>query len=98
AYLAMDLDLAGRADLRAALVGRYAEASGDDGLVAILPFYLCYRAYVRGKIALLAAREAEIPEAERRAHRELAAAAFDLARSHAERRPRPALLIMVGFS
>src|SRR5439155_10081791 len=32
AYLAMDLDLAGRTDLRGALVRCYIEASGDDTL------------------------------------------------------------------
>lgn len=98
AYLAMDLELAGRSDLRRALVDRYVALSGDPELRRVLPFYCCYRAYVRGKIALLAAEEAEIPAAERQAHRELAAAAFDLARSYAEARDHPLLLVMVGYS
>jgi len=98
AYLAMDLDLAGRADLRQVLVDRYVQLSADPQLRQLLPFYGCYRAYVRGKIALLTGEEAEIPAAERRSHQELAAAAFDLSRSYAERRERPALLITVGYS
>lgn len=98
AYLTMDLDLAGRADLREVLVRCYQQTSGDADLAAVLRFYQCYRAYVRGKIALLAAAEAEIPADERRGHEDLAAAAFDLSRSYAERRERPALLITVGFS
>lgn len=98
AYLAMDLDLAGRADLRRVLVDRYCEVSSDPGLHGVLPFYQCYRAYVRGKIALLAAAEPEMPAIQRDADRQLAAAAFDLARSYAEGRTTPALLITVGFS
>jgi aminoglycoside phosphotransferase family enzyme/predicted kinase len=98
AYLAMDLDLAGRCDLRSALVDRYVIESGDTGLRRLLPFYCCYRAYVRGKIALFAAGEAEIPPDERREHQAVAAAAFDLARSYAEVRDRPLLVAMMGFS
>jgi predicted kinase len=94
----MDLDLAGRADLRQVLVEEYAAASGDCWPPELLRFYRCYRAYVRGKIALLAAGEPEIPAAEREAHARLAAAAFDLARSYAEWRGRPALLITAGVS
>lgn len=98
AYLAMDLDLAGRADLRQVLVDRYVACANDPGLRSILPFYACYRAHVRGKIALLMAAEPEVPPPERRSQERLAAAAFDLSRSYAERRERPALLITVGYS
>lgn len=72
--------------------------NNDSGLTQVLPFYLAYRAMVRGNIALLAAREQEVPQEERAAQRLLAAAAYDLARSYAGRRPRPALLITVGYS
>lgn len=98
AYLAMDLDLAGRADLRQALIDRYVERSEDVSLRRLLPFYCCYRAYVRGKIALLTAEESEIPPAECRKQGDLAAAAFDLSRSYAARRERPILLVTVGYS
>lgn len=98
AYLAMDLDLAGQADLRCVLIDRYVSSSGDEQLRELLPFYQCYRAYVRGKIALLAAEEVEILAEERQSHRSLAAAAFDLSRSYAERFGPPALFITVGYS
>jgi predicted kinase len=98
AYLVMDLDLAGRADLRQVLVDRYVARAGDPSLRSVLPFYSCYRAHVRGKIALLMAAEPEVPSAERRSQERLAAAAFDLSRSYAVRRERPALLITVGYS
>jgi len=98
AYLAMDLDLAGHADLRADLMESYLRKAQDESLAQILPFYLVYRAIVRGNIALLAGRESEIPEPERQAQRDLAATAYDLARCYSHRRPRPALFITVGFS
>ena len=98
AYLAMDLDLVGRADLRQVLIDQYVERSADPDLRRLLSFYCCYRAYVRGKIALLAAEEAEVPAAERQSQHELAATAFDLSRSYATRRNRPVLLLMSGYS
>ncbi len=98
AYLAMDLDLAGRADLRAALVRRYAELTGDAELGRVLPFYKCYRAFVRGKIALLAADEPEVPQPQRAAERETAAAAFDLSRSYAQLPEGPLLVLTMGLS
>jgi aminoglycoside phosphotransferase family enzyme/predicted kinase len=98
AYLAMDLDLAGRTDLRRELVEHYRAASGDEGLERVLPFYQCYRAYVRGKIALFAAAEREIPARQREADGELAGCAFDLARSYAGLQTRPLLLLMMGLS
>jgi aminoglycoside phosphotransferase family enzyme len=51
AFLAMDLDRYGRADLAAAFVEAYVRASGDSELPRLLDFYRCYRAYVRGKVA-----------------------------------------------
>ena len=98
AYLAMDLDLAGRADLRRVLVDAYVRFSGDKELLLILPFYQCYRAYIRGKIALFASIEMEIPQIQRREQELLAAAAFDLAYSYALRGPRPTLFITSGVS
>ena len=53
AFMAMDLDYAGRDDLSGLLVERYLELTGDAGLEALLPFYKCYRANVRAKIAAI---------------------------------------------
>ena len=50
AFLAMDLDLKERRDLSNFFVKRYIEYSGDQELTKLLPFYKCYRAYVRGKV------------------------------------------------
>jgi hypothetical protein len=51
AFLAMDIDRYGRADLSTAFVDAYLKASGDKGIAGLLDFYKCYRAYVRGKVA-----------------------------------------------
>jgi aminoglycoside phosphotransferase family enzyme len=51
AFLAMDLDHFGRADLADVFVKKYVEASGDTELMKLLNFYKCYRAYVRGKVS-----------------------------------------------
>ncbi len=50
AFLAMDLDHYGRADLSRHFVNAYISASGDTELKTLLDFYRCYRAYVRGKV------------------------------------------------
>jgi len=50
AFLAMDLDFKKRTDLSNFFVDRYVKYSGDQKLTKLLPFYKCYRAYVRGKV------------------------------------------------
>jgi aminoglycoside phosphotransferase family enzyme len=50
AFLAMDLDHYGRADLSDGFVSAYVGESRDEGLKQLLNFYKCYRAYVRGKV------------------------------------------------
>jgi len=50
AFLAMDLELEGHERLAAAFVDAYVAASGDAELRRLLPFYSCYRAYVRAKV------------------------------------------------
>ena len=50
AFLAMDLDHYGRADLSHSFVNAYVAQSHDNELLELLHFYKCYRAYVRGKV------------------------------------------------
>ncbi len=50
AFLAMDLDYHGRGDLNSPLIQTYIEKSKDRGIIRMLDFYKCYRAYVRGKV------------------------------------------------
>jgi aminoglycoside phosphotransferase family enzyme/predicted kinase len=55
AFLAMDLEVHGRRDLAYVFLNAYLEHSGDYGGVAMLPFYLVYRAVIRAKINLIRA-------------------------------------------
>jgi aminoglycoside phosphotransferase family enzyme/predicted kinase len=53
AFLAMDLEWSGRADLARRLLDGSHAASGDDWPAALEHFYVAYRAHVRAKVACL---------------------------------------------
>jgi aminoglycoside phosphotransferase family enzyme/predicted kinase len=96
-FLAMDLDHHGRADLAHAFIQEYVRASGDAELPALLPFYQCYRAYVRGKVRCLRLTEPGLtPEAEARTAAE-ARAYFDLAWAYAGGLREPLLVVTMGL-
>jgi uncharacterized protein len=98
AFLAMDLRLRMRPDLAEAFVRRYVERSGDAGLAPLLPFYVCYRACVRGKVESLRAEEPEISPEERAEGARLARRAFGLACDAASEDLPPVLLVISGLS
>src|SRR5208283_1790016 len=50
AFLAMDLDYQQRSDLATLFIEQYISYSKDKEITVLLPFYKCYRAYVRGKV------------------------------------------------
>ncbi len=93
AFLAMDLDHYGRADLSRRFVSAYLENAGDNELKQLLTFYKCYRAYVRGKVESFKLDDPYIGEKER--IRDAAAGYFDLASFYT--RQKPALFITVGL-
>src|SRR5579885_3029373 len=62
AFLAMELDLASRSDLARSFVDAYSAETGDETLRELLPFYLCYRACVRGKVLSFQLDEPEISD------------------------------------
>jgi predicted kinase len=96
AFLAMELDLAGRSDLASGFLARYAEASGDFDLYRVLDFYLSYRAWVRGKVAALIAADSGAPAERRQAKRVEAHRNFALGRSYAGRALDPPFIVAVG--
>ena len=55
AFLYMDLERIGAGTLATALEHAYVERSGDEQLRALIPFYACYRAWVRVKATCLRA-------------------------------------------
>ncbi len=96
AFLAMDLDHYGRADLRQAFVFEYINKSGDTGLCELLRFYQAYRAHVRAKVACFKLDDPFVPAAEKAAELDKAQGYFDLALSYTRHAPR--LFIMTGFT
>jgi uncharacterized protein len=97
AFLAMELDAQGRADLARAFVDAYVAASGDEALRELLPFYCCYRACVRGKVAAFQLDEPEVPAAQRVEAEARASALFSLAARYATARTRQALVLFGGL-
>jgi aminoglycoside phosphotransferase family enzyme/predicted kinase len=98
AFLAMDLDARGRPDLGYYFTERYQQRSGDDALFTLLPFYRCYRAYVRGKVLSFRLDEPEFSEEERRSAAMRATGYFELARRYAARLRYPAVIAVGGLS
>ncbi len=82
AFLAMDLDNFGRPDLSGSFVDSYIKYSGDDDLMHLLPFYKCYRAYVRAKVNCFMLDDAAIPEEDKAKAKETASKYFELAESY----------------
>ena len=82
AFLAMDLDRYGRADLSSHFANAYVEQSRDKGLLTLLNFYKCYRAYVRGKVTCFKYDDPYITEEEKTKVLAEAKAYFELAESY----------------
>jgi hypothetical protein len=96
AFLAMDLDHYGCADLRRVFIDEYLKKSGDTGLCELLRFYQAYRAHVRAKVACFKLDDPFVPDEEKTIELAKARGYFDLAVSYA--RPKPTLFVMVGFT
>ena len=95
AFLAMDLDHYGRADLSRTFMLTYIEQSGDAQIKELLNFYKCYRAYVRGKVGCFKLDDPYVPLEEKKQTLEAAHGYFELAESYT--RPRPLLFITAGL-
>jgi aminoglycoside phosphotransferase family enzyme len=84
AFLAMDLDFKERTDLSNSFVERYIEYSGDQELTKLLPFYKCYRAYVRGKVTSFKFADSNVSSEEKIAAMKEAKAYFRTAFAYAK--------------
>jgi predicted kinase len=96
AFLAMDLDRLTRQDLSRDFCLSYAQASGDAEVSDILPFYKCYRAFVRGKVEGFKLGDDLVPVQEKASALRLARCYFELARRYATR--QGLLVIMSGLT
>ena len=84
AFLAMDLDFKQRTDLSNFFVEKYVEYSGDLELVKLLPFYKCYRAYVRGKVTSFKLKDPSVGREEKSGAIKEAKSYFKLASTYAK--------------
>ncbi len=96
AFLAMDLELRGAVTWSGELVRAYATQAEDEALFTLLPFYQCYRAYVRGKVESLKSTESEIPAEEQERARQQARRLFRLSYRYARGALTPALIVVCG--
>ncbi len=85
AFLAMDLDFKKRSDLSDLFIKKYVEYSGDQELTKLLPFYKCYRAYVRGKVTSFRLDDPNISVKDKTAATEDAKAYFQLAAAYTKK-------------
>ncbi len=97
AFLAMDLDYHEHSHLAEHLINRYAASACDPDLPRLVPFYACYRAYVRGKVDSIKVLEPEVTAQEREAARESARRHFALAYRYTWAYS-PALVVIAGLS
>jgi aminoglycoside phosphotransferase family enzyme len=79
----MDLDFKERTDLSNFFIKRYVKYSGDQELTRLLPFYKCYRAYVRGKVVSFKSEDPSVGSEEKIVAMTEAKAYFKLASAYA---------------
>jgi len=82
AFLAMDLDHYGWAELSGLFIDAYVDRSQDNEIRHLLDFYKCYRAYVRGKVEGFKLDDPYIAHADKDRIRETAGSYFILAESY----------------
>jgi aminoglycoside phosphotransferase family enzyme/predicted kinase len=97
AFLTMDLAERGRPDLRQCVLQAWCESSGDFAALPLLPYYECYRALVRAKVAALGALQAQAGSPAREAAVTTCRRYLDWAEGRLTPR-RPALLLTCGLS
>ena len=89
AFLLMDLEFLGRSDLSNRFLNKYLEYSREkEDFLEVLPFYKCYRAYVRGKVTSFKMNDPNIAGEEKRESIKIARRYFKMSREYAERMRR----------
>lgn len=96
AFLAMDFDFQGRSDLASYLVTTLASGLGDSGMLRLMDFYKCYRAYVRGKVECLRSLAPTASRVERQESAVKARRYFQLSLQYALARSRPLVVVVMG--
>ncbi len=98
AFMVMDLEYAGRKDLASYFVERYLVYTKDTGLLRLLDFYKCYRAYVRGKVTSFNLNDPGISADQKEQARKTARRYFELSHRYAQALfAQPRLVVMMGL-
>jgi len=104
AYLCMDLDYLGYPYLSSYFINRYIEKSNDPGIVEVINFYKCYRAYVRAKVLGFRLNDPNISQEDKEEVTKTAASYFRLAYYYARlfektlKKTKPVLFITTGLT
>ncbi len=96
AFLAMDLDHKGYTGLSHYLCKCMARKFSDPDFLTLIPFYKCYRAIVRGKVAAFKSREKEVCAESRLVAREEAKSYVQLALQYILQKQQPLAVIFMG--
>lgn len=96
-FLTMDLDYNGYSNQAQDFERSYLKHSGDHDMSALLNFYRCYYAYVRGKVISFRLDQKEIPKQELADITQIASRYFDLAYTYAARLEKPVLILTAGM-
>ena len=97
AFLVMDLQDRKQFQLANRFINSYLERTGDYAGLSILPFYLCYRAMVRAKVAILRLQQEGLSEEEKIQLFEEFETYLELAKDYSHP-PKVKLIIMRGVS
>jgi aminoglycoside phosphotransferase family enzyme/predicted kinase len=97
AFLTMDLDDRGRADLAHRALNAYLEHTGDYEGLAVFGFYRVYRALVRAKVACIRSSQSDLSDEEKRRVREEYLGYANLAERYTQTL-HPVLIITHGLS
>jgi aminoglycoside phosphotransferase family enzyme/predicted kinase len=98
AFLAMDLDYNGFADIGHKLLAEYARSADDPEIFLLADFYKCYRAHVRCKVECLRYGAGDLSGREEHKAKERAMSYFDLAWRYADNFSRLTLWTVCGLS
>lgn len=97
AFLAVELERAGRPDLTRAFIHTYIEETNSNDLLEVLPFYQVYRAMVRGKVRSILLKQPGLDARTQASVREDAEAMYGLAAHHASNPTEPIIALTGGL-
>ncbi|MEO0113917.1 MAG: AAA family ATPase [candidate division WOR-3 bacterium] len=98
AFFVMDLDYYDKHHLANFFIDRYLQYTKDYDLLALLDFYKCYRAYVRGKVTSFNLKDKGISADDKLVAQKTAQKYFRLAANYAQNLfSSPKLIVMIGL-